>query len=115
MPRLGLLQAVWIACILSFLAGSAQAATACTYSLSPSSATWSAGDDPGSTFVTVNTQSGCPWTAVSNAPSWLIVSGGPVSGTGPGSFSYGWSNLNCGSHSSEIGAITVAGQTFTVT
>ena len=81
----------------------------CTYSISPTSASYAAGGGTGSVTVTAGT--GCAWTAVSNATFITITSGS--SGSGNGSVGYSVA-ANTGS-SSRNGTMTIAGQTFTVT
>jgi Putative binding domain, N-terminal/Viral BACON domain len=79
----------------------------CTYTIAPTSATVAALGGTGSTAVT--TQSGCQWSASSNA-SWITVtSGGSGTGNGSVGFSVGV-NLGAGRN----GTITIAGQSFTV-
>jgi hypothetical protein len=86
-----------------------QAAGTCAYSLNPTSQSMAVGGGTGSTAVTA--QSGCTWTATSNA-SWLtITSGGSGSGNGTVNYS-GTANPNV---TSRTGTLTVGGQTFTVT
>jgi pimeloyl-ACP methyl ester carboxylesterase len=81
----------------------------CTYYLSegPTVAIPPAGE---TNTVTVTTQTGCVWSAVSNA-SWLTIATG-VSGTGTGSFSY-TAAPNSGS-ADLSGTITVMSQILTV-
>ena len=86
-----------------------QAAAACSYSVSPTSAT--PGSSGGAATAMVTTTSGCAWTATSNAP-WLTVTS-VGSGTGSGTVSYS-SDANT-STSSRTGTLTVAGTTVTVT
>jgi uncharacterized protein (TIGR03437 family) len=82
--------------------------TACTYSLSASSASVGAAQSTGTVAVTAGT--GCTWTATSNAPTWLTTSS---AGIGNGTVSYAvTANATT---SSRTGTITVGGQTFTVT
>ena len=57
----------------------------------------------------MTTQSGCPWTATSNA-SWITITSGS-SGSGPVSYSV----LTNTSTSQRTGTMTIAGQAFTVT
>jgi len=84
-----------------------EATSSCTYSLTPTSATVPAA---GGTFTfAVNTQAGCQWTAMSNSP---FISTGS-SGTGTGTVSYTVVPNNTAAI--RTGAITVGGQTFTVT
>ena len=59
--------------------------------------------------VEVRTASGCAWTAVSNDPSWITITGG-ASGSGNGSVTY---SVGAGS-TFRTGTMTVAGQTVTV-
>jgi hypothetical protein len=81
----------------------------CTYSISPTSASFTASGGTGS--VTVTTQSGCSWTA-SSAASWMsIVSG--ASGTGSGTVNYSVAANT--KTSSQTAASTIAGLAFTVT
>ena len=83
--------------------------SSCSYSLSPSSQSLS--QPAGSGSVTVTTQSGCAWTAVSTA-GWITVTSG-ASGTGNGTVNYSVTQ-NTGAKS-RTGALTVAGKTFNVT
>ena len=81
---------------------------ACTYGVSPTSTTANTAGGTGGT-VTVTTQTGCPWTAVSNA-SWLtITSGSPGSGSGTVGYS---ATANTGS--GRVGTLTIAGQTTSI-
>ncbi|HUP61444.1 MAG TPA: PPC domain-containing protein [Thermoanaerobaculia bacterium] len=84
-------------------------ASACTYTLNPSSLAFNSSGGSGS--FNVNTQTGCNWTAVSNS-SFITVTGG-ASGTGSGVVSY--SVAANSSASSRSGTITAGGQTYTVT
>ena len=79
----------------------------CTYSLLPTSDSFSASGGTGS--VSVTTQSECNWTAISN-DSWITVTSGS-SGTGNGTVNY---SVAANSGASRIGTITIAGKTFTV-
>jgi hypothetical protein len=85
------------------------AATACSFTLSPisKSFTYAGGSDR----VSVTTGAGCQWTAHSNV-SWITITAG-ASGTGSGAVSYTVaSNPNA---TSRTGTMTIAGLTFTVT
>jgi hypothetical protein len=82
---------------------------ACTFSLSPTSASWGAAGGSGS--ATVSTQPGCAWSASSSA-SFLNISSGSA-GTGSGTVNY--SVASSSAFSSRTGTLTIAGQTFTVT
>jgi sugar lactone lactonase YvrE len=63
-------------------------------------------------MVGVNASAGCAWTATSNTPSLLTVTGG-ASGTGPGAVTYSvGSNPKSGG---QFGTLTIAGQTVAVT
>ncbi|HJR07107.1 MAG TPA: M36 family metallopeptidase [Pyrinomonadaceae bacterium] len=81
----------------------------CTFSISPTSASFAAAGGTGS--VTVTAGAGCTWSAVSNA-TFITVTGG-ASGSGNGTVSYSVAN-NAGT-ASRTGTMTIAGQTFTVT
>ena len=81
----------------------------CTYSLTPTSTSIAAGG--GSASFTLTSQTGCSWTATSNA-SWLTVTSGS-SGSGTGSVGYSVAANTAGT--SRSGTITAGGQTFTVT
>ncbi|HEX4951461.1 MAG TPA: choice-of-anchor D domain-containing protein, partial [Blastocatellia bacterium] len=83
-------------------------AQTCTYSIAPTSQNFAASG--GSASVNVTTQSGCAWTATSNAAFITINSGTPGSGNGTLNFSVA---ANTGT--ARSGTITIAGQTFTVT
>ena len=79
----------------------------CTYSISPTSASYGSGGGTGS--VTVTAGAGCGWTATSNASFVTITSGS--SGSGNGTVNYAVAS-NAGA--SRNGTMTIAGQTFTV-
>jgi C1A family cysteine protease len=85
------------------------AGSACSYFVTPSSQ--SLGQPAGSGTVTVATQSGCAWTAVSNA-AWITVSSGS-NGTGNGTVNYSAAENTAAK--SRSGTLTIAGKTFTVT
>jgi hypothetical protein len=81
----------------------------CTYAITPTSRGVVAAGGANTVAVTAGT--GCAWTAVSNASSWLTVTSG-ASGTGNGSVGYTVAaNPNTVTRS---GTLTIAGQTFTV-
>jgi hypothetical protein len=86
----------------------AGAAATCTYVLSSTSATAGSLADAGT--VTVTAGVGCNWTATSSA-SWLTCL--PASGSGTGVIT--WSALANTTTATRTGAITINGQTFTVT
>jgi hypothetical protein len=85
------------------------AATTCQYTLSPTSQSIGASGGPASTGV--STQSGCPWTAVSNALPWLSI---PSTGSGTGSGTVSYSVAANSATTSRSGTMTIGGQTFTV-
>ncbi len=79
----------------------------CTYSLSPTNASYATGGGSGSANVT--TQPGCIWKAISN-DDWITVTSG-ANGSGNGTFNY---SVDPNGGSGRVGTITVEGQTFTV-
>ena len=81
----------------------------CTYSVSPTAATF--GPAGGAGTVSVVTQAGCAWSAVSNQPSVVAVTSG-WSGSASGTVGYTVS-VNVGSQRS--GALAIAGQLVTIT
>jgi hypothetical protein len=81
---------------------------ACTFAISPTSATVSS--DATTLSVDVTTQPGCNWT-VKQVDKWLDVRSGS-SGTGNGRVEVSVQRLK---GSTRIGTITIAGQAFTVT
>ncbi len=87
---------------------SAAAQPACTYNIAPTAQTVAATGLTGSS-VTVTAGSGCAWTATSNA-SWISITSG-AAGSGNGSITFNVAENTGGARS---GAISVAGQTFTV-
>jgi len=80
----------------------------CEYRISPTDQTFGAGG--GSGVIEVIVASGCQWAAQSNA-SWIAVQSG-LSGGGSARVEY---SVDANSGASRTGAITIAGQTFTVT
>jgi hypothetical protein len=86
-----------------------QAAMACTYSISPTSASFVR--NGGSATVAVFTSAGCSWTAASSA-SWIRVSSG-ASGSGNGTVGYIVQKYT--GKSPRTGTILIVGRTFTVT
>lgn len=102
-----------VACTLA-LAGcdsspSTPSPAACSFTLSATSV--SMGASGGSGSVSVTTGSTCAWTA-SSGLSWVTATGG-TSVTGPGTFTF-MVAANAGS-TARSGAVTVAGQSVTVT
>jgi len=84
-----------------------QAGVTCSYSLPSSSASVAAGGGSGTFSVTAGT--GCAWTATSTV-SWITTTS---TGSGGGTVNYTVTANT--STNSRTGAITVGGQTFTVT
>ena len=82
-------------------------ASGCTFTLSPTSSTFTAGGGLGSFNVTTPNQQ-CSFTGVSNA-SWITVTNG--SGTGNGSVSF---SVAANNGAARTGTITVEGRTYTV-
>jgi hypothetical protein len=81
----------------------------CTYSISPTNATFGASGGTGS--VSVTTQAGCTWTASSSA-SWMTITSGN-SGTGNGTIFYSVSAST--NPEQQTASSTFAGKLFTVT
>ena len=80
----------------------------CFFSLGSSSQSFQSSGGSGS--VTVNGTAGCAWTASSNE-SWITITSGGQ-GSGPGSVGY---SVAQNSSSQRTGALTIAGDTFTIT
>jgi hypothetical protein len=86
----------------------ARPTTTCTYSISPTRATYPASGGGGTIDVTA--ESGCTWIASSNSP-WITVTG--ASGTGTGTVTYTVAQY-VGKPKKRNGSMTVAGQTVTI-
>ena len=86
-----------------------QAGIVCNYAIAPTSQNITATANTGSVNVTVNT--GCTWTASSNA-QWLTINSG-ASGNGNGTVSYAAAANP--SVTARTGTLTLARLTFTVT
>jgi hypothetical protein len=82
----------------------------CTYAISPTSQSFEKSMGTGGP-ISVTTQPGCTWTAVSNA-NWITVTSGS-SGTGSGNVTYAVGANTTGSD--RTGTLTIARQTLTVT
>ena len=80
---------------------------ACSFSINPTSASFAAAG--GSASVTVTTQAGCNWTAVSNNSFITVTSG--ASGTGSGTVSY---SVAANTSTARSGSLTIAGLTHSV-
>jgi hypothetical protein len=83
-------------------------AGACSFTISPTSASWSASAASGS--VSVTTTAGCAWSA-SSPVSWITFSG-PTSGTGNGSVNYSVAANT--STTARNTTLSIAGRAFTV-
>jgi hypothetical protein len=81
----------------------------CTFSISPTKASYPVGGGPGS--ITVTAPQGCAWTAVSNA-SWITVTSAG-SGSGNGTVTYNVA-VYAGKPKNRNGTLTIAGATFSV-
>jgi hypothetical protein len=81
----------------------------CTYSISPASKNFPSGSGTGS--VSVTTTSGCNWTATSNDPSFITITGG-AGGTGNGTVNYAIAANTTAIPRS--GTLSIAGQPFIV-
>lgn len=82
--------------------------SACGFSLSTSSQSFAS--TAGESSVTVETTSGCSWTAASNA-TWITITSGS-SGSGPGPVNYSIAPNTTGA--ARVGTMLIAGQTYTV-
>src|SRR5207245_2037737 len=80
----------------------------CTYALSPGSASYASAGGSGSVSVTAD--AGCIWVATSGA-AWITL---PAGSTGSGNGAVNYSVAANTSSSPRSGAITIAGQSFTV-
>ncbi len=80
----------------------------CTYAIAPASQPFAAAGGAGS--VNVTTQTGCAWTAASNA-AWITINSG-ASGNGNGTVNF---TVAANTGAQRTGTLTIAGQTFTVT
>jgi hypothetical protein len=78
----------------------------CSYSITPTSASFPHGGGAGS--VTVTAAAGCSWTATSNAGFITLISG--ASGSGAGSVTYSVASTVA----ARAGTMTIAGLTFAV-
>src|SRR5205085_3821720 len=82
-------------------------AGACAISLSPSSASFTAGAGTGGFNVTAT--SGCAWTAV-KSDTWISITAG-ASGSGNGSVSF---SIEANTGRARAGSITVGDKSFTI-
>ncbi len=91
----------------TFTVTQAAAATPCTYAIAPTSFSSAAAGGP--TSVAVTTQTGCTWTAATQA-SWIVVSSGS---TGSGNGNVGLT-IAANTGGARSGTVSIAGRTFTV-
>jgi uncharacterized protein (TIGR03437 family) len=84
-----------------------QAAAACTYAITPTSASIAATGGSGTVAITAGM--GCAWTAASNT-AWITITSA-TSGSGNGSIKY---MVAASTGPARTGTLTVAGLTFTV-
>jgi hypothetical protein len=84
------------------------AASSCTYTLSSTS--YPAPADGISSGFTVNTQTGCGWTASTTTSSWITVTSA-TTGSGPGTVTF---SVAANTSAARSGTIIAGGQTFTV-
>ncbi len=82
----------------------------CTFSIDSISLVAPHTGDKGYTVNVTTSRSSCTWTATSNDPSWIHITGGS-SGKGDGIVTFDVEN---NSGSARSGTITIASQTFTV-
>ena len=86
---------------------------ACSFTLTPTSASLPAGGGGVQTSLSASAST-CPWTAQTNSAAMLTIDAGlPTSGTGSSSFTMTVSAN--GAASPRSGTLTIGGQTFTVT
>jgi hypothetical protein len=83
-------------------------AGSCTYSLTPTSATFPASGGTGT--VTLTTQQGCPWS-VSSSVAWITITSSTI-GAGPATVTY---SVAANAGATRTGTLTIAGKTLTVT
>jgi YVTN family beta-propeller protein len=81
----------------------------CTFSISPTSQSFSSSGGTGS--VTVTAGAGCNWMAGSNDSSWISITAGS-SGSGGGTVTF---SVAANQGTARSGTMTIAGLTFTVT
>jgi hypothetical protein len=83
-----------------------QAGAGCSYTLSPSSASFTV--DGGSGYFRVQTSPGCGWTASTTA-TWIQIQGGSGSGS-----AYVYLNVEANTGPPRSGTVSLQGQVFTV-
>lgn len=80
-------------------------------SINPLSRSHTPASATGQTVSVATAAASCNWTAISNHPSWLTVTGG-ASGTGPGTVTY---SVAANPGAERTGTITIGNQNFVVT
>jgi hypothetical protein len=85
-----------------------QSGVPCSFSLSANNPVQSAAGGSGSVDITTN--AGCPWTATSSAPTWLV----PATNTGTGAGTVSFSVAANGTGAARSAVLTIVGQTITV-
>ncbi|NOT56894.1 MAG: BACON domain-containing protein, partial [Deltaproteobacteria bacterium] len=85
--------------------------TSCSFTLTPPNQVVGSSSGTGNVVGVGASDSGCAWTAVSNTPSWITVTGGST-GTGNDSVTYSV-GVNPGPNPRR-GTMTIAGKTFIV-
>jgi hypothetical protein len=108
-PRSGTLTVAGRTFTVNQAASTSLTASSCTYTLSP--ATQSIAHGGGTASATVTTTTGCTWTAVSNATSWITVTSG-ASGDGNGTVKY--SVAANPDNAARSGSLTIGGKPVTV-
>ena len=84
-------------------------AAPCTYSISPTRASYPASG--GSGTINVTTAAGCAWNASSSSSSWITITG--ATGIGPGTVDYTVAQY-VGKPKKRNGTMTVAGSTVSI-
>lgn len=102
---------VLLFCLFIVLSFTANAQSNCTYTLNPTSISISGAAFSGSLSVT--TQFGCNWTAISSN-SWITIISG-ASGTGSGTVNYSVTQNSSGLSAQRTGSIIVNNQTLNIT
>jgi PKD repeat protein len=88
--------------------GSCNTGPTCTYSINPTTKSFTAAGGTGTVNVSVAT--GCNWTATSHT-GWITITNGSNSGSGNGSVSY---SVAANTSVARSGSMTIAGRPFTV-
>src|SRR4029079_4445332 len=89
--------------------GGAPPPPTCTYSISPTNASYPTAGGTGTVSVTPSAST-CSWSAAVSTATFASITGG-ASGTGNGTVSY---SVQANSGAARSGTLTIAGQTFTI-